>query len=147
MRRVAVAALSVLALGGGCGDASGEEPAQQATRDAGGAGTTVTTGVPAENSEPLEPARCPAAEANCRSASGTIIYIERVDPDGDGDAHFVLASTDSITAPGLSVIDVRKGLRPEPLPGLGDRVSAAGPVFTGSYGQRQIHAHILNVAR
>ena len=62
-----------------------------------------------------------------------------MDPDGDGDAHYVLAGG-RITAPGISVIDVPKDLRPRRLPRLGDRVSAAGPVFTGSYGQRQIQA-------
>lgn len=70
-----------------------------------------------------------------------------MDPDGDGDAHFVLLSRESITAPGISVIDVRADLRPEPLPGPGDRISAAGPVYPGSYGQRQIEAVTLNVAR
>ena len=85
--------------------------------------------------------------AGCRVASGRIIYVERVDPDGDGDAHFVLASRASITAPGISAVDVRRGLRPKPLPGVGDRLSAAGPVEVGSYGQRQIHALRLRVAR
>jgi hypothetical protein len=73
--------------------------------------------------------------------------VERVDPDGDGDAHFVLASRQSISAPGISVIDVRKGLRPKPLPGPGDTLSAAGPVFRGSYGQRQIEAVAVEVGR
>jgi hypothetical protein len=105
-----------------------------------------------ERSEPsptrnLSPASCPPALSNCRTASGRVIYVERVDPDGDGDAHFVLASGDSITAPGISVIDVRRSLRPSPLPGRGDRLSAAGPVYRGSYGQRQIEAIELNVAR
>lgn len=68
-----------------------------------------------------------------------------MDPDGDGDAHFVLASRDAITAPGISVIDVRRGLRPRPLPGPGDTISAAGPVFRGSYGQRQIEAVAVEV--
>ena len=95
----------------------------------------------------LRPARCPADVAGCRVASGRIIYVERVDPDGDGDAHFVLASRASITAPGISAVDVRRGLRPKPLPGVGDRLSAAGPVEIGSYGQRQIHALRLRVAR
>lgn len=95
----------------------------------------------------LEPARCPANATNCEAASGTIIYVERADPDGDGDAHFVLASSDGITAPGISVIDVRKDLRPEPLPGPGERISAAGPVYSGSYGQRQIQAEVVNVDR
>jgi hypothetical protein len=76
-----------------------------------------------------------------------VLYVERVDPDGDGDAHFVLASRQSITAPGISVIDVKRSLRPSPLPGRGDRMSAAGPVYQGSYGQRQIEAIELNVAR
>ena len=70
-----------------------------------------------------------------------------MDPDGDGDAHFVLASRQSITLPGLSVIDVEKSLRPHPLPGPGDRISAAGPVYRGSYGQKQIQAFELHVAR
>lgn len=96
---------------------------------------------------PLARASCPAAAANCRSASGRVLYVERVDPDGDGDAHFVLASRQSITAPGISVIDVKRSLRPSPLPGPGDRLSAAGPVYRGSYGQRQIEAVELNVAR
>jgi hypothetical protein len=96
---------------------------------------------------PVEPATCPPRAGNCRSASGVVLYVERVDPDGDGDAHFVLASRQSITAPGISVIDVKRSLRPSPLPGRGDRLSAAGPVYRGSYGQRQIEAIELNVAR
>jgi hypothetical protein len=95
----------------------------------------------------VEPATCPPDAANCRSATGVVLYVERVDPDGDGDAHFVLTSRQSITAPGISVIDVKRSLRPSPLPGRGDRLSAAGPVYRGSYGQRQIEAVELNVAR
>ena len=89
-------------------------------------------------------ATCPAGLSNCRTASGRILYIEAVDPDGDGDAHFVLASRESITAPGVSVIDVRQDLRPDPLPRPGDRISAAGPVYPGTYGQKQIEAVVLN---
>lgn len=78
---------------------------------------------------------------------GRIVYVERVDPDGDGDAHFVIVDPQGITLPGLTAIDVRRGLRPRPLPGPGDLVSAAGPVQTGSYGQGQVHALELHVAR
>src|SRR4051812_29997289 len=91
--------------------------------------------------------RCPRSAANCSAARGTIIYVEAVDPDGDGDAHFVLTSDQSITFPGVSVIDVKKSLRPHPLPGVGDRIAAAGPVYRGSHGQRQIEATVLRVAR
>jgi hypothetical protein len=90
---------------------------------------------------------CPPNAANCAAARGTVIYVEAVDPDGDGDAHFVLTSTQSITAPGVSVIDVAKSLRPHPLPRIGDRVAAAGPVYRGSHGQRQIQATVVRVAR
>jgi hypothetical protein len=59
----------------------------------------------------------------------------------------VLASRQAITSPGISVIDVRRDLRPKPLPGPGDRLSAAGRVQVGSYGQRQIEAVAVTVAR
>jgi hypothetical protein len=135
---VAAAALGALALGGGCGGDS--EPVTTPHHE------RATAHV--ERPQPrLRKAHCPAGLAGCRTASGLIIYVERVDPDGDGDAHFVLASKDSITGSGISVIDVRRGLRPKPLPGPGDRLSAAGPVQLGSYGQRQIHALRLRVAR
>jgi hypothetical protein len=58
----------------------------------------------------------------------------------------VLASRQAITSPGISVIDVRRDLRPKPLPGPGDRLSAAGRVQVGSYGQRQIEAVAVRVA-
>lgn len=70
-----------------------------------------------------------------------------MDPDGDGDAHFVLTTRGGISLPGITVIDVEKPMRPHPLPLPGDLVSAAGPVYRGSYGQRQIQATELHVAR
>ena len=91
--------------------------------------------------------RCPRDSSNCASARGTIVYVEAVDPDGDGDAHFVLTSDESITLPGITVIDVEKSMRPHPLPGVGDRVAAAGPVYRGSHGQKQIQATVLRVQR
>ena len=93
----------------------------------------------------LAPAHCPPGHPGCRTTEGRIVFVEKVDPDGDGDAHFVVLDPQSITLPGLTAIDVRKGLRPQPLPGIGDRISAAGPVQTGSYGQSQIHALEVNV--
>ena len=95
----------------------------------------------------VKPSRCPAGLPSCRATKGRIVYVERVDPDGDGDAHFVVVDGQGITLPGLTAIDVRVGLRPHPLPGPGDLISAAGPVQTGSYGQSQIHALELHVAR
>jgi hypothetical protein len=96
--------------------------------------------------ETVAPSHCEAGRPSCRTAQGRIVYVEQVDPDGDGDAHFVIADPQGITLPGLTAIDVREGLRPHPLPGVGDLISAAGPVQTGSYGQSQIHALELHVA-
>jgi hypothetical protein len=59
----------------------------------------------------------------------------------------VLLSDESITGPGISVIDVRAGMRPRPLPEPGDALAAAGPVQRGSIGQRQIHAIALRFER
>jgi hypothetical protein len=154
----------VLAAGCSSGDDNGRPPADSGSAERSGAGSerdrdrtaARPTDIPppdgrrpSDAARPSPPARasCPAAAANCRSASGRVLYVERVDPDGDGDAHFVLSSPDSITGPGISVIDVKRSLRPSPLPGPGDLLSAAGPVYRGSYGQRQIEAIELNVAR
>lgn len=138
LRLIAVAAVaSVLA---GCG--SGEE----ATTPSETTAATTTTVAPMPKPAPaLRPPPCPAAAANCDRASGQVTYVERVDADGDGDAHFVLISDESITAPGISVIDVRADLRPDPLPRPGDFVAASGPVYRGSYGQRQIQADAVRV--
>jgi len=133
----------LLAFAGGCGG--------------GEATTTGSSKPPAEAAAPLSsrkepvpdsvaPSHCPPGLPSCRTAEGRIVYVERVDPDGDGDAHFVVADSQGITLPGLTAIDVRTGLRPRPLPGPGDLISAAGPVQTGSYGQSQIHAIELHVA-
>ena len=143
MRRFAVLLVALLA---GCG---GGEPAAPA----GGAGAEPSARPAAPDASPapsesraVARAHCPAGLAGCRAATGRVLYVEAVDPDGDGDAHFVLAGG-RITAPGISTIAVRRELRPRRLPRVGDWVSAAGVVWTGSYGQRQIEAEVLHVAR
>jgi hypothetical protein len=142
---VVVLALGASAVLGGCG--SDEDTGPSGGIDPARAETQAR----AETTEPEEvvtPAECPPeAGPGCKAAEGQIVFIEAVDPDGDGDAHFVIVDGGSITLPGLTAIDVRRGLRPEPLPGVGDLISVAGPVQTGSKGQSQIHALVLNVAR
>ncbi|MDQ3644503.1 MAG: hypothetical protein M3356_03210 [Actinomycetota bacterium] len=135
MRGIGLFAALVAAAPAGC---SGEDEVADRTDPAppGAAEHAARERTPA----PLRSASCPPESINCRAARGRIVFVERVDPDGDGDAHFVLASRGGLTAPGITVVDVRRDLRPRPLPGPGDRLSAAGPVYTGSYGQRQIEA-------
>jgi hypothetical protein len=139
----AAAALAVALVGcGGSGsDATGGKPAGVAAAPEKQPGKAAK---PKPRPWPSLP-RCPKNSANCASARGTVIYVEAVDPDGDGDAHFILTSRQSITAPGITVLDIEKELRPHPLPGIGDRLAAAGPVYRGSHGQKQIQATVLRV--
>lgn len=128
----------------------------QAARDAGdrvagaardGVARGADEVAPARRTPSLRMARCPeGAEQPCREVRGRIVYVERVDPDGDGDLHVVVADG-SITAPGLTSVDVRPGLRPGRDPRVGDVATAAGPVQRGSLGQRQVHALSFAVAR
>ena len=130
-------ALAAALLVAGC--SSGSQPAGEPAPAPSDAKAPPLTSLPR--------AQCPSGLSNCREAAGRILYVERVDPDGDGDAHFVLLSPQSVTAPGLTVVDVKRSLRPSPLPGPGERLSAAGPVHRGSYGQRQIEAIELHAER
>ena len=93
---------------------------------------------------PLPAPLCPAGVPDCVSVTGRVIYVETLDPDGDGDLHVVVAAG-SVTARGVTAIDVRTGLRPARDPLIGDRAAAAGPVQTGSHKQRQIHALTFTV--
>jgi hypothetical protein len=126
----------------GCGDDAGDSGSAASP----GASTRVAAERGEAQAGVVTRSQCPSSLPSCRVTEGRIVYVERVDPDGDGDAHFVIADPNGITLRGLTAIDVRKGLRPEPLPGIGDLISAAGPVQTGSYGQSQIHALELHVA-
>jgi hypothetical protein len=126
------------ALLGGCGSG---DPAPDVAP-----GTPAATPTSEPKHATVRRAHCAADAGNCAAVTGRVIYVEAVDPDGDGDAHYVLAGG-SVTAPGVSVIDVRRGLRPRRLPRRGELVSAAGPVYTGSHGQHQIEAVVLNHQR
>jgi hypothetical protein len=139
--RLPAVCLLALTLLAGCGSTA-EQTAKPQTKPNNDASRGFAEG---HDSEKVQPSHCPPGHPACRTTEGRIVYVERVDPDGDGDAHFVIADPQGITLPGLTAIDVRKGLHP--LPGPGDLISAAGPVQTGSYGQSQIHALELHVAR
>ena len=148
--RAVAGALAAALAAAGCGD--GEPRLSEGGPAADRAATAERTGT-REEASPRERrprrvrrARCPEDLPGCRTATGTVLYVEAVDPDGDGDAHYVLSGGD-ITFPGVSVIDVPVALRPRRLPRPGERVSAAGPVFRGSYGQRQIEAVVVHHER
>jgi hypothetical protein len=133
-----VALLLVLAIGAAAlVVATADEPrraverGRDAVRDTVDRARGVARGVPA--------ASCPGDLSGCRAVRGRIVFVEAVDPDGDGDLHVVIADG-SVTAPGLTSVDVRPGLRPERDPRVGEQASAAGQVQRGSFDQQQIHA-------
>jgi hypothetical protein len=94
----------------------------------------------------LPRARCRRDVPGCVAVRGRVVYVESVDPDGDGDLHVVLFAG-GVTAPGATAVDVRPGLRPRRDPRIGDLAAAAGPVQRGSFGQSQIHALAFAVRR
>jgi hypothetical protein len=131
--------LAVILLAGCGSDSDAPAPGTPPPEEKGAA-----TATPAPSAEPrrrVERAHCPPGADNCAAVTGRVLYVEAV-----GDAHFVLAGG-RVTAPGVSVIDVSRRLRPRRLPRTGDLVSAAGPVYTGSYGQQQIEAVELHLRR
>ena len=121
----------------------------QDRQDAPAAATAEPTSTPTptpKRKPDVRRSRCPDDVPGCRAVRGTVLYVESVDPDGDGDLHVVVEGG-SITLPGMTAIDIAPELRPRRDPRIGDRVSAAGPVQTGSFGQEQIHALELRVRR
>ena len=151
MRRALLLSVLLLAACGGApgGEATPPAPPSPPAADAGPETPPAPPEPrPAPAPEPaLEPARCaPGAGENCAAHTGRVIAIESVDADGDGDLHVITAGG-SITAPGITVLDVSKALRPTTDPRPGDRVTGAGPVYRGSFRQRQIEVTTFRVAR
>jgi hypothetical protein len=132
----------VVALAGcGGGDAPARTPAARPT----------ATASPKPNPKPrrtrVRAPSCPGEVPDCARVSGRIVYVERVDPDGDGDLHVVVTDPRGVTLPGLTSIDVSKALRPRRDPRVGERAAAMGPVQTGSFDQSQIHALVFRTRR
>ena len=137
-----IVAAAVLA---GCG---GGDPPRAGAPSA----TPSSTPIPRATAtpRPARPLRAPACRdgiPGCARVSGRIVYVERVDPDGDGDLHVVVTDRDGVTLAGLTAVDVSKELRPRRDPRVGERAAAMGPVQTGSYGQSQIHALVFRTRR
>lgn len=141
-----VAVLLLLAGGGVWASADADRAARQPAAETPQA-KRMPAPRPRRRASPLPVAVCPDGVADCRSVSGRVLFVESVDPDGDGDLHAVLTGRDGVSAAGITAVDVKPALRPKRDPRIGDRVSAAGPVQTGSFGQAQVHALDLHLRR
>ena len=141
-----LAALGLALAMGGCGGSDAPPRAETPTP----APTRTATATPEATPRParrLRAPRCRPEVPDCARVSGRIVYVERVDPDGDGDLHVVVTDRNGVTLAGLTSIDVSKDLRPRRDPRAGERAAAMGPVQTGSYGQSQIHALVFRTRR
>ena len=141
-----LAALALVLAVGGCGGSDAPPRAETPTR------APARTATPRPEATPrparrLRAPRCRPEVPDCARVSGRIVYVERVDPDGDGDLHVVVTDRHGVTLAGLTSIDVSKDLRPRRDPRVGERAAAMGPVQTGSYGQSQIHALVFRTRR
>ena len=146
-RRLAGQTLGVVAVivlaGCGGGDAPERPPAARPSASP----APSASPEPAPRRAGLRAPRCRRAVPDCARVSGRIVYVERVDPDGDGDLHVVVTDARGVTMRGLTAIDVSKELRPRRDPRVGERAAAMGPVQTGSFGQSQIHALVFRTRR
>jgi len=131
----------------GCGGGDGPERPRASATPAPTLTPEATKTPHRPRGRPLARPPCRDGIAGCRSTSGRIVYVERVDPDGDGDLHVVVSDRRGVTLRGLTAIDVSKALRPRRDPRIGERAAAMGPVQTGSYGQSQIHALVFRTRR
>jgi hypothetical protein len=78
----------------------------------------------------------PGAEARrCVRVRGRIAWIQRHDPDGDGDRHLVLVERGHVR---LVKVPLSAGVGR--LPGIGHVVEATGPTLTGASGRSEVVA-------
>lgn len=138
--------------GGGEGAATSPAPATTAER------TTGADAADPPRPDPAPPAAwtasCPTPTPSpvygCRAVRGRVIGIESLDPDGDGDLHVIVReqlAEGGVTLPGISVLDVRASLRPKRDPRAGELVTGAGPVFRGSFRQKQVQVDVFRIWR
>jgi hypothetical protein len=92
----------------------------------------------------VEPGGMPALSCRpsdwrpCQVVDGRIVYLQRVDPDGDGDLHVLLLSRQSVTGPWLTMLKVPAPLRTGMDPGIGRWVRALGQRFRAEHGENSI---------
>ena len=131
----------------GCGGGGDDAPARTPAKRPSPTASPSASPKPKPRRVRLRAPSCRAEVPDCARVSGRIVYVERVDPDGDGDLHVVVTDPRGVTLPGLTSIDVSKELRPRRDPRVGERAAAMGPVQTGSFDQSQIHALAFRTRR
>jgi hypothetical protein len=70
----------------------------------------------------------------CVHVTGRVVWIQRHDPDGDGDRHFVVMSRLH-----ARIVKIGREMR-IPLPHLGSRIDAVGYLSEGASGREEVDA-------
>jgi hypothetical protein len=88
------------------------------------------------------PLRCPDRRVpsyeTCGAVGGRVVYVQGVDPDGDGDMHVALLSRQSLTYPAISVVKFERRVRPPHAPAIGSWMTAVGERYTGTHDDRNL---------
>jgi hypothetical protein len=74
-------------------------------------------------------------EPTCAHVSGRVVWIQREDPDGDGDRHLVIVGR---LRP--RIVKISSTLPVSQLPGYGTRIDAVGYLYRGSSGHLEVIA-------
>jgi hypothetical protein len=74
----------------------------------------------------------------CARVSGRVLYVEHVDPDGDGDRHVLAAASGH-----LVIVKFPAATPADDIPGLGGTVRASGQLSPGRLGLPEVTAELL----
>jgi hypothetical protein len=75
------------------------------------------------------------SDRTCGHVEGRVVWIQRHDPDGDGDRHLIVVGRWH-----PHIVKVASARRISHLPGLGTRIDAVGYVYRGASGKLEINA-------
>jgi hypothetical protein len=76
--------------------------------------------------------------ARCSRVVGRVIWLQRHDPDGDGDRHWLVLSRFHVR-----IVKLKKEVAVTKLPGVGDQLEATGVTGEGASGHTEINAQVL----
>lgn len=83
----------------------------------------------------------PRDRTTCARVAGRVVWIQKHDPDGDGDRHLIVISR---LRP--HIVKVPLDLPLHRLPRLGSRISATGWIVTGASGHYELDPVLLHAA-
>jgi hypothetical protein len=90
---------------------------------------------------PCRASAAPRDRTTCARIAGRVVWIQKHDPDGDGDRHLIVVSR---LRP--RIVKVPTDLPLRHLPRLGSRVQATGWIVVGASGHAEVDPLVLHAA-